>query len=81
MEFSFLEVKFNIFRYGDDGTWHNAVNAAGVYYLFDHLVDFFNNIEIENRLLVALHWDLKVLTYKVDSRALGLIEKLITGPL
>ena len=56
-------------------------NAAGVYYLFDHLVDFFDNIELENRLLVAVHWDLKVLTYKVGCRALGLIEKLVTGPL
>ena len=30
-------------------------NAAGVYYLFDHLVDFYDNIELENRLLVAVH--------------------------
>ena len=36
------------------------IKAAGVYYLFDHFVDFFNNTEIENRLLVAVHWDLKV---------------------
>ena len=57
------------------------INAAGVYYLFDHLVDFFDNIELENRLLVAVHWDLKVLAYKVGCRALGFIEKLITGPL
>ena len=56
-------------------------NAAGVYYLFDHLVGFFDNIELENRLLVAVHWDLKVLAYKVGCRALGLIEKLVTGPL
>ena len=41
------------------------INAAGVYYLFDHLVDFFNNIELENRLQVAVPWDLKVLAYKV----------------
>ena len=56
-------------------------NAAGVYYLFDHLVDFFDNIELENRLLVAVHWDLKVLAYQVGCPALGLIEKLVTGPL
>ena len=30
-------------------------NAAVVYYLFDHLVDFYDNIELENRLLVAVH--------------------------
>ena len=32
-------------------------------------------------MLVAVHWDVKVLTYKVGYRALGLIEKLVTGPL
>ena len=31
------------------------INAAGVYYLFNHLVDFFDNVELENRLLVAVH--------------------------
>ena len=31
------------------------INAAGVYYLFEHLVDFFDNTELENRLLVAAH--------------------------
>ena len=56
-------------------------NAGGVYYLFDHLVHFFDNIKLEKRLLVAVHWDLKVLGYKVGCQALGLIEKLITGPL
>ena len=57
------------------------INAAGVYYLFHHFADFFNNIELENRLLVAVHWDLKVLVYKVGCRALVLIEKLISEPL
>ena len=31
------------------------INAGGVYYLFDHLVHFFDNIELENRLLVAVN--------------------------
>ena len=57
------------------------LNGAGIYYLFDYLVDFFNKIELDNKLLLAVHWDLKVLAYKVDCRALGLIEKQITGPL
>ena len=69
--YRFLGNRFNIL----------FINAAGLYYLFDHLVDFFNNIELENRLLVAVHWDHKVLAYKVGCRALGLIEKLIIGPL
>ena len=32
-------------------------------------------------MLLAVHWDLKVLAYKVCCRASGLIEKQITGPL
>ena len=67
--YQFLGIHFNIL----------FINAAGVYYLFDYLVDFFNNIELENRLQVAVQWDLKVLAYKVGCQALGLIEKLITG--
>ena len=32
-------------------------------------------------MLLAVHWDLKVLAYKVSCHALGLIEKQITCPL
>ena len=53
-------------------------NGPGIYYLFDYLVDFFNETELDNKLLLAVHWDLKVLAYKVDCRALGLTEKQIT---
>ena len=58
------------------------LNDAGIYYLFDYLVDFYK-IKLDNKLLLAVHWDLKVLVYKVACRALGLIlmEKQITDPL
>ena len=69
--FPFLGNRFNIL----------FVNAAGVYFLCDQLIDFFRRIERNNKLLDALYWDLEVLSFKIGCRALGLIEKLITGPL
>ena len=57
------------------------VNAAGVYFLYDQLLDFFQRIEHNNKLLDAVYWYLEVLSFKIGCRALGLIEKLITGPL
>ena len=69
--FPFLGNRFNIL----------FVNAAGVYFLCDQLIDFFRRIERNNKLLDAVYWDLEVLSFKIGCRALGLIEKLITGPL
>ena len=69
--YQFLGNRFNIL----------FLNGAGVYFLFDHLINFFDQIELDNRLLVAVYWDLKVLAFKVDCRVLGLMEKLVTGPL
>ena len=65
------------------GNWLNIlfVNAAGVYFLYDQLFNFFRRIEDNNKLLDAIHWDLEVLTFKIGCRALEVIEKLITGPL
>ena len=57
------------------------VNAAGVYFLYDQLIDFFQRIEHNNKLLDAVYWDLEVLFFKIGCRPLGLIEKLITAPL
>ena len=54
------------------------LNGACIYYLFDYAVDFFIKIELDNKLLLAVHWEW---AYKVGCRALGLIEKQITGPL
>ena len=58
------------------------LNGAGVYLLYDMLLDFYRKIELnKKKLLEAVHWDLNVFAYRVGWRALGLIEKLITGPL
>ena len=57
------------------------VNAAGVYFLYDQLLNFFQRNEHNNKLLDAVYWDLEVLSFKIGCRALGFIEKLIIGPL
>ena len=69
--FPFLGNRFNIL----------FANAAGVYFLYDQLLDFFRRSEHNNKLLDAVYWDLEVLSFKIGCSALGLIEKLITGPL
>ena len=33
------------------------VNAAGVYFLYDQLIDFFQRIERNNKLLDAVYWE------------------------
>ena len=52
------------------------LNGAGIYCLLDYAVDFFIKIELDNKWLLAVHWDL---AYKVGCHALSLIEKQITG--
>ena len=56
------------------------LNGAGVYFMYQTLLTFFDNIEKENKLLAAV-WDLEVLPYYAACKALGLIGKLLTGPL
>ena len=47
--YQFLGNRFNIV----------FLNGAGIYYLFDYLVDFFNKIELDNKLLPAV-WHTKL---------------------
>lgn len=50
--------------------------------LYDKLVEFFGKIDKKkNKLLTAVQWDLSVVQYKIGFRCLGLIHKLVTGPL
>ena len=69
--YQFLGNRFNIL----------FLNGDGVYFLFDHLINFFDQIELDNRSLVAAYCDLKVLTFRAGCRVLRLIEKLVTGTL
>ena len=49
--------------------------------LFSKLFLFFYLIHKKKKLLPAVYFDLNVLQYKIDSHPLGLIHKLVTGPL
>ena len=49
--------------------------------LHEHLRPFFELMKDENKLLKAVHFDLAVSSFLAGCRALGLINKLITGPL
>lgn len=57
-------------------------NAAGVYFLNEHARVFLESIYgTENRLLQAVLADVKVKEYVAATRALGVINKMITVPL
>ena len=57
-------------------------NAAGVYFLNEHVKVFLESIYgTRNRLLQAVLADVKVKEYVAATRALGLINKMITVPL
>ena len=69
----FVGNRFNILFY----------DAAGVYFLQDHMIQFINEVHgvQANRLLQSVRADLNNPYYIVGCRALGLIDKIITGPL
>ena len=58
-------------------------DAAGVYFLRKHMIKFIQTVHgaQENRLLQAVLADLQYDTYISGCRALGLIDKAVTGPL
>jgi hypothetical protein len=56
-------------------------NGGGVFYLHEHLRSFFDMMKDENKLLKAVYYDLEVSSFLAGCRALGLINKFITGPL
>ena len=57
-------------------------DAAGVYFLRDHMLQYLTTSHGSlNLLLQAVLADLKVPQYLAGCRALGIIDKLITGPL
>ena len=51
------------------------------YYLYNHLKQFFESVKDEDKLLKAVHSDLQIKSYLCGCRALGLINKFVTGPL
>lgn len=69
----FVGNRFNILFY----------DAAGIYYLQDHMINFIASVHGKqaNRLLECVLKDLKNPTFISGCRALGLIDKIVTGPL
>ena len=57
------------------------LNGAGVFALYNKLLSFFDQLTKENKLLTAVFHDLHYLPHQVGCRCLGLIHKLVTGPL
>ena len=56
-------------------------NGGILYFLYNHLKHFFESVKDENKLLKAVHSDLQIKSYLCGCRALGLINKFVTGPL
>ena len=68
----FVGNRFNILFY----------NAGGVYFLRDFITEFYDKaFGTPNRLHVAVREDIAVDIYLAACRALGIIDKLVTGPL
>ena len=57
--YPFLGNRFNIL----------FVNGAGVFYLYSYLVEFLNNVSLDNKLMSSVFYDLEVLQYKVACQA------------
>ena len=56
-------------------------NGARTYYLHQHITSFLNSWGTPNRLLRAVFEDISNTVYVAGIKALGLIDKFITGPL
>ncbi|XP_071124318.1 uncharacterized protein [Mytilus edulis] len=56
-------------------------NAAGVYYLLNDLLAFAEEHKADNRLFTAVNADLSVLCFQAGARALGIVSKMVTGPM
>ena len=67
--YPFLENRFNIL----------FLNGSGVFYLYPFLVDFLNNLSLDNKHISAVYHGLQVLHFRVVCQALGLLNKCVTG--
>ena len=56
-------------------------NGEILYYLHDHLQHFFDTLRDDNKFLKVAHSDLQIQSYLCGCRALGVINKFVTGPL
>ena len=76
-EVGFLNLPFICFK----GNRSNVLfyNGGILYYFHDHLLHFFDIVKDDNKLLKAVHSDLQIQSYLCGCRALGLINKFVTG--
>lgn len=56
-------------------------NAAGVYYLLNDLLSFAEDHKSDNKLFSAVNADLNILSFQAGARALGIVSKMVTGPM
>ena len=52
-----------------------------MFYIYSFLVEFLNELSLDNKLMSAEYHDLQVLHFRVACQALSLIDKYITGSL
>ena len=55
-------------------------DAAATFYHRNHIYTFLSSILDLNNLLKAVHFDIQVTLYLTQIRALGMVDKVITGP-
>ncbi|CAC5414207.1 unnamed protein product [Mytilus coruscus] len=56
-------------------------SRAGVYYLLNDLLSFAEEHKTDNRLFTAVNADLCILSFQAGARALGIVSKMVTGPM
>ena len=56
-------------------------NATALYYHKEHLIEFLSKWPQANKLLKSVEVDVKVTVYLAGVRVLGIVDKIITGPL
>ena len=78
-EFGFSNVPFIPFK----GNRFNVLfyNGGILYFLYNHLKHFFESVKDESKLVKAAYSDLQIKSYLSGCRALGLINKFVTGTL
>ena len=57
------------------------LNSVGVYYLLHELLSFAEEHKTDNKLFAAINSYLNILPFQTGARALGIISKMVTGPM
>ncbi|CAC5360877.1 unnamed protein product [Mytilus coruscus] len=60
---------------------YSIPGESGVYYLLNDLLSFAKEHKTDNRLFTAKKADLRILCFQAGARALGIVSKMVTGPM